>query len=206
MQRATILAGIARQLGVSLSALLTTNSLTVASVIVPGDRLAVPAGGRLPSSGPASASPTASSPATSTTAAGSTYTVPPGDYLIDIASRNGLTLKALLAANNLLVSSVIVHERQLALPPATKPIPQSATTNPAPSTTFAATAPPATQRPSTQPPATTSVPPPPGYAATSTATLSPTSQVSASDLDTLVAFLNAQIGKPYALHGRPGHV
>lgn len=78
------------------------------------DNLKVPAGGTIPAA--TAASP--SEPAT-TAVAGLLYTVETGDYLIDIAAKRGVTLKALLAANGLIASSVIIPGRQLVLPPST---------------------------------------------------------------------------------------
>lgn len=52
------LSGIAAALGVSLTALLSTNKLTASSIIVPGKKLVVPAGGHLPAvATPASGEP-----------------------------------------------------------------------------------------------------------------------------------------------------
>jgi cell wall-associated NlpC family hydrolase len=55
------LSGIAQQLGVKLTSLLTTNQMTVSSMIYPGMRLKVPAGGRATTT---TAAPSTTTPAT----------------------------------------------------------------------------------------------------------------------------------------------
>lgn len=108
------LSGIARKTGVSLAALLAANNLTVTSAIHPGDTLALPG---------AHAVATPNTPAP--TASATRYTVVSGDSLAGIAHKNGVTLKSLLAANGLTVTSAIHPGRVLQMPRATKPIPPS---------------------------------------------------------------------------------
>src|SRR6478735_11972623 len=72
--------GIAGKLKVKLSDLLAANNLTVDSVIVPGQQLAVPAGGTVPTTSATTVAPAAA------TSPG-TYTVQSGDFLIGIARR-----------------------------------------------------------------------------------------------------------------------
>ena len=165
------LSKIATKLNVSLSSLLAANNMTISHLIVPGNQIVVPSGGTLPSAvaqpAPVVSPPTAvaqPAPVVAPPAPTTTYIVKPGDFLIDIAAKNGVTLKALLAANSLIASSVIVPGRTLTLPPATLPL-----------------APPADLVPA-QPPTTSS------------ATAAPTS---AGSISTVVAFLQAQLGKPY---------
>jgi LysM repeat protein len=98
---------IASRNHVRLAALLTANNMTVSSLITPGMKLALPAGAATTGSG---ASGTASN------GAGGSYTVKAGDSLGRIASRNGVTLSALLAANDMTAKSLIVPGMQLALP------------------------------------------------------------------------------------------
>jgi peptidoglycan DL-endopeptidase LytE len=93
---------IARRNGVSLGALLAANNLSIHSVIVPGQRLTIPAGG---GGGGGSPAPSAGS-----------YTVQAGDYLSAIASRNGVSLSTLLRANNLTVDSLILPGQRLTIP------------------------------------------------------------------------------------------
>jgi cell wall-associated NlpC family hydrolase len=117
------LAGIAHRHGIRLSALLRANSLTIASVIHPGDTLVIPAGATPPPSTTSNASTTAP---TATTGA-STYVVRSGDALAGIAWRHGVRLGALLAENGLSADSLILPGRQLRIPPATRPVPTTPT-------------------------------------------------------------------------------
>jgi len=123
--------GIAVKLQVTITDLLAVNALTVTSSIHPGDQLAVPAGGSLPvetAAGPAaSTTQTAAVRAATPTAGAPPYVVVSGDYLVGIAARNGVTLKALLAANSLTVTSPIFPGTTLSVPPATLPIPPAKT-------------------------------------------------------------------------------
>jgi len=110
--RGDSLVRIANRLGVTLTALLTTNHLTKTSVILPGMQLAVPAGGVLPAA--QAPAPTVTAPSTPTT--GERYVVVKGDGLVRIANRLGVTLAALLAANNMQRHSVIHPGMQLVVP------------------------------------------------------------------------------------------
>lgn len=93
------LSRIAAKLGVTLPALLEANGMTVSSLILPGQRLAVPEGGGVDA--PAGAA---------------TYRVRPGDGLAGIAARHGVSLRALLDANGLTIDSVIIPDQRLVLP------------------------------------------------------------------------------------------
>jgi LysM repeat protein len=104
------LTGIAMKLNVKLKDLLTANSLSLNSLILPGKQLVVPAGGSLPV-----ATPTAT-PAPAAPAAALQYTVASGDSLSVVASRVGTTLNALLTTNKLTVSSVIHPGMKLTVP------------------------------------------------------------------------------------------
>jgi cell wall-associated NlpC family hydrolase len=95
------LSAIASRHDVELSALLAANSLSINSVIHPGQRLTIPGGGRAP----APAAP-----------GGGSYTVKAGDSLSAIASRHRVALDALLSVNSLSANSVIVPGQQLRLP------------------------------------------------------------------------------------------
>lgn len=99
------LAGIARKVGVALPELLSANSLTAKSLILPGDTLVVPAG----------ATPTAAAAAPAVAAA-TVHTVKAGDYLMGIATLYKITLPELLAVNKMTVKSVITPGMALALP------------------------------------------------------------------------------------------
>ena len=108
---------------------------------------------------------TAATPAPAT----STYTVAAGDALAGIAWRHGVKLGALVKANSITVTSVIMPGQTLTIPPATMPIPtpRSAAT-----------------------PAAVSAPAPGPTAAVTTSSAS-------GSLDTLLTYLTAQVGTPY---------
>ncbi len=111
------LSRIAARHGVTLSALLAANNLTATSLIQPGQQLTIPGG--------------TASPAAATPAGASTYTVKPGDWLSRIAARHGVTLSALLAANNLTATSLIQPGQQLTIPGGTaSPTPATSTGGP----------------------------------------------------------------------------
>jgi LysM repeat protein len=179
------LSGIAARFGVRLSALLAANSMTVTSLIRPGDTLVVPAGSTAPVPAPSVSAPTV--PAATTVVAAApgagattTYVVKSGDALAGIAWRNGVKLGPLLKANNLKTTSVIVPGQTLKIPPATMPIPA-----PRPATPGATTPAPA---PAAVPTVAT-----PGAASAVQSTATP-----GGSLGTVLTFLRAQVGVPYA--------
>src|SRR5690606_31128414 len=88
---------IASRLGVRLADLLAANGLTVSSLILPGQRLNVPPGAVLATSG-------------------TTYSVVAGDSLSRIASRLGVGLADLLRASQLTGSSLILPGQRLNVP------------------------------------------------------------------------------------------
>jgi LysM repeat protein len=105
------LSAIAARAKVSLSALLAANGMTVSSLITPGMSLNLPAGAVAPA-----AAQSASGPSSGSTSSAGTYTVKAGDSLSVIASRSKVTLAALLAANNMTVNSLILPGMKLNLP------------------------------------------------------------------------------------------
>jgi LysM repeat protein len=142
---------------------------TEAAVVVtpaPTDPPTTPA----PKKAAATTQPVTTPPATAAQAAdqacASTYTVVSGDSWSGIASRAHITMKALLAANNATVDTLLLVGRNVCLPAgATAPVPPTtrppsttqppATTQPRPATTQPTTP------PVTTPPASTQPPPPP---------------------------------------------
>ena len=94
---------IASRHGVSLSALLAANGLTATSVIQPGQRLTIP-------------EPRRSRGGSAPPSTAGTYTVVSGDWLGRIASRHGVSLSALLAANGLTATSLIQPGQRLTIP------------------------------------------------------------------------------------------
>jgi LysM repeat protein len=101
------LAGIAAKVGVSLPQLLSANHLTKTSLILPGQKLVIPASATPPVVTAAPAAPVAG---------GIVHTVKSGDFLLGIATLYKVTLADLLAVNHITVKSVISPGRQLALP------------------------------------------------------------------------------------------
>lgn len=115
VQAGDYLSGIASRMGVKMAALLETNKLTATSLILPGMKLIVPAGGVIPA--PKAAAVPASAPAAAPVpAAATTYTVRSGDSLSGIAGRMGVKLSALLSANSMTISSVIHPGAQMIVP------------------------------------------------------------------------------------------
>jgi len=110
---------IASRSKVSLTALLAANNMTVNSLITPGMKLTLPSGAVAAASGTTGS--TGSSSGNGATGAGGSYTVKAGDSLGGIASRNGVTLAALLAANNMTATSLILPGMKLALPAGATP-------------------------------------------------------------------------------------
>ena len=100
---------IAQRHGVSVKAVLKANDLGWSSIIYPGQKLTIPGMVRAAASTPAPA------PAPAPAAARS-YEVKAGDTISAIASRAGLSVKAVLAANDLAMSSIIYPGQKLALP------------------------------------------------------------------------------------------
>ncbi|HZB42781.1 MAG TPA: LysM peptidoglycan-binding domain-containing protein, partial [Ilumatobacter sp.] len=91
------LSRIAKKLGVTLPDLLSANEMTVTSLIVPGQQLAVP-------------------PTPSGEGSAGAYTVKAGDSLSVIASRHKVSLKALLSANGMTAATLIKPGMSLTLP------------------------------------------------------------------------------------------
>ena len=102
--------GIAYDQGVSVNQLMSANDLEITSVIMPGQQLTIPGG--------VTTAPTAtnSGASTSTTSKSGTYTVVAGDSLSRISSAHGITLAALLTANDLQISSLILPGQRLTIP------------------------------------------------------------------------------------------
>ncbi len=183
------LAGLAWRHGVRLSALLQANSLELTSVIHPGQTLVIPAGARVDTTAMTSAGGSSAAAVTSAapapTASGTDYTVVAGDALASIAWRNGVSLGALLHANGIEASSLILPGQRLQIPPATRPIPtgivNTATTTATPASAPSGT----TATPASAPSGTTASTPAPAPAATG------------SSLDTLLSYATAQVGVPY---------
>ena len=103
------LAKIAKKSGVTLKALQAANPGVVPTKLKVGQKLAIPAGGK-------SADATAPSVAAGGDAGGASYTVKSGDTLTKIAKKNGVTLKALEAANPGVVPTKLKVGQKLTVP------------------------------------------------------------------------------------------
>jgi len=170
------LVGLSHRYQIRLSALLRANSLELNSIIHPGDALVIPAGAMLPTSRGSTRALTASS-ATSTGTSSTDYVVAAGDALSGIAWRHGVSLGALVKANEISVTDLILPGQRLRVPPATRPIPTSqptAASNSSPSGISA----------SSQPAPTATASPP-----------TPTAQ--GGSLQALLTYATAQVGVPY---------
>lgn len=116
------ISGIASRVGVSTSALLGANKLSLGSVIYPGQSLTVPrAGSSAPAAAaaaPVAAAPAAASPAAASPAAskGGSVTIGNGDTIASIAASHGVSVSALLSANGLTYTSTIYAGKTLVLP------------------------------------------------------------------------------------------
>lgn len=116
------LSRIASKAGVSLDALLAVNGFKRSTVILPGQTIALPG---------AAKAVAAQSVAVQSGAIGDSYTVKAGDSLSRIASKAGVSLDALLAANGFQRTSVIVPGQTIALPAGASVASASATSAPA---------------------------------------------------------------------------
>jgi len=126
---------------VTVGQLARANGLMTNSWVYTGQRLKIP--GAATSTSP-STSPTPAAPATSPTPAptptpatppvsspGGTYTVRPGDSLIRIATRHGISVSRLAAANGLYTTSWVYFGQRLKIPDANTPV-NTTPANPAP--------------------------------------------------------------------------
>ena len=102
------LGAIAAKHGVPLSSIFSWNSLNGSSIIYPGQKIKV-SGGSAPS---APAAPAAPAPAPAPLAGTGSYTIKAGDTLSSIASRHGVSLAALMAANNSVTATTVIYPGQ----------------------------------------------------------------------------------------------
>lgn len=103
VQPGDYLTGIAVKVNVKVGDLLSVNKLVMTSLIVPGQVLTVPVGGRSIAAAPAPA-------------ASLVYTVVKNDYITGISAKLHVTTRALLVANHLQLNSLIWPGMQLAVP------------------------------------------------------------------------------------------
>ncbi|MBI5161923.1 MAG: LysM peptidoglycan-binding domain-containing protein [Micrococcales bacterium] len=116
IQRGDTISGVAARFGVPTAQLLAANGLAWSSIIYPGQRIAVPGtvGMVAASSVTPAPAPAAPAPPATTTA----YTIVRGDTVSAIATRHGISIDAILAANGLTRASLIYAGRVLQIPAA----------------------------------------------------------------------------------------
>ena len=176
VKRGDHLLGIAIKLKVRVADLLAANRLVATSLIQPGQTLVVPL------ASVDFAQTTTPTAAPKIAAVHTPYVVQSGDFLLGIAKQHGVTLGALLKANRLTLTSTIHAGRILQIPPATLPV--------------------TTARPTALAAAWTST------AGSTSTTVAPTELDAASvtsstpgqSIATLLAYLQAQVGKPYVFN------
>ncbi|MGR0160940.1 LysM peptidoglycan-binding domain-containing protein [Paenarthrobacter nitroguajacolicus] len=132
------LGAIAAKHGVPLSSIFSWNGLNGSSIIYPGQKIKV-SGGSSPSA-PAAPAPT---PAPAPLAGTGSYTIKAGDTLSSIASRHGVSLAALMAANNNVTATTVIYPGQKLTIPGAGVQPVGETTPLVPSTFLGYTYPPA---------------------------------------------------------------
>lgn len=99
------LGAIAAKHNVPLASIFSWNGLNGSSIIYPGQKIKV-SGGSAPSA------PAAPAPAPAPLAGTGSYTIKAGDTLSSIASRHGVTLAALMAANNNVTATTVIYPGQ----------------------------------------------------------------------------------------------
>jgi LysM repeat protein len=99
---------IALNYNISVDALMQANGLTDADLVMEGTTLIIPSGGSAPMAVAANPAPAAG-----------THTVAPGETLLQIARRYGLTADDLIRANNILNPSLITVGQVLVIPGST---------------------------------------------------------------------------------------
>ncbi|MEI7617182.1 MAG: LysM peptidoglycan-binding domain-containing protein [Actinomycetota bacterium] len=183
------LTGIAVKVGANVNDLLKLNNLKITSVIHPGDTLLVPANAAAPAAKAPTKTPAKPSAAKAVAPAGTVYVVKRNDSLSGIAMTHGVALWALLKVNKMTVTSSIFPGTKLTLPAGAVVAAAATTTTTTPTTKSA----PSTTAPSTTAPTTTTP------ATTTPTTVAPADQP--PSITTLIAYLQAQAGKPYQFNG-----
>ena len=116
---------ITKKFGVSVDAIVQANNLATPSLIKPGQALIIPVSGAAPAPSvptpfpaPVPSPPAAPSPAPQPAppAGATTYTIQPGDTLYGISRKFGVTVDAIIAANNLANPSLIQPGQVLIIP------------------------------------------------------------------------------------------
>ncbi|NWJ94932.1 MAG: LysM peptidoglycan-binding domain-containing protein [Chloroflexi bacterium] len=114
VQPGDTLSGIAARFNVSITQLAARNQISAMSYVYAGQTLRIPGTGAAASTPAPTATPAPAAPKPA--ASGSTYTVQHGDSLSAIASRFGVTVDGLVAANSLSSASLIFAGQVLNIP------------------------------------------------------------------------------------------
>jgi len=109
------ISAIAQRHGVTTQAVLDTNGLSRASIIYPGQSIAIPGAAAPAAAAPVAPAAPAAPPATPAPSAGS-YVVAAGDTISAIAQRHGVTTQAVLDTNGLSGASIIYPGQSIAIP------------------------------------------------------------------------------------------
>ncbi|MEV8268046.1 LysM peptidoglycan-binding domain-containing protein [Microbacterium sp. NPDC076911] len=136
------ISAIASRHGSTTSAVLKANGLSMSSIIYPGQSISIPGATTTITTSPEPEAPSSntststSNTSTSTSSASGSYTIQAGDTISAIASRNGVSTNAVLAANGLSLSSIIYPGQTISIPGST-----TSTAIPAASTSTSTAAP-----------------------------------------------------------------
>jgi LysM repeat protein len=130
IQRGDTLYAIAARFGTSINAIVIANGLTDPNLIYAGQTLIIPEGAEVGGPAPAAPVPAPAVPAPAPSAV-STYIIQPGDTLSLIAARYGVSMSALIQANNLTNPNLIFAGQTLVIPGGESP-PDDQTPPPAP--------------------------------------------------------------------------
>ncbi|GMQ77962.1 MAG: hypothetical protein BMS9Abin02_0454 [Anaerolineae bacterium] len=161
IQPGDTLFAIARNFGVSVQAIAAANNIVNPNLIYAGQTLTIPDSSTSappPSEVPPTATP--SPPVDPPPSTATTYTIQRGDTLLRIAAIHGVSLQALIQANNLANPNLIFAGQVLSIPGVQPPAPQPP--GPPPEST---PAPPPTPVPSPPPPSSANLLPNPSFEA-----------------------------------------
>ena len=115
--RGDTISGIAKKYKVTTAAVLKANKLTWSSVIYPGQKITIPGSTTTtPPKPPVVVDDPGTDTPTGPVVVNGTHLIKAGDTLSSIAKKYGITLQALLSANNLSASSTIYAGKSLVIP------------------------------------------------------------------------------------------
>ncbi|HWI30097.1 MAG TPA: LysM peptidoglycan-binding domain-containing protein [Microbacterium sp.] len=120
------ISAIAKKYGFTTQAVLAANGLSPASIIYPGQTIALPGAAAASPVAPPQAAAPATPPAATPAPGASSHTIAKGDTISAIAKKYGFTTQAVLAANGLTPASIIYPGQTIALPVAFVPVASTA--------------------------------------------------------------------------------